>query len=96
MKPELNKKLDTLMEKISKSVANEEYDKVVIYNEQLCVAVMEMTDTCPEEDKEDLFNLISNCRDEIDSLKDVIINRQNKLTSDTSKTNIAKASYNVA
>tara|TARA_B100001175_G_C19367690_1_gene570211 strand:+ start:311 stop:601 length:291 start_codon:yes stop_codon:yes gene_type:complete len=96
MKPELNKKLDTLMEKISKSVANEEYDKVVIYNEQLCVAVMEMTDTCPEEDKEDLFNLISSCRDEIDSLKDVIINRQNKLTSDTSKTNIAKASYNVA
>ena len=46
MNNEYNKILDQLMEKISLAVANEEYDKVVIYNEELCSAVMSMTDTC--------------------------------------------------
>ena len=59
MKNEYNKILDNLMEKISKAVADEEYDKVVIYNEELCKAVIEMTDNCAEDDKESLFNLIS-------------------------------------
>ena len=84
------------MEKISLAVANEEYDKVVIYNEELCSAVMSMTDTCAEEDKESLFNLISDARDEIDGLKDQIIAKQKKLSSDTSKSNEARANYNVA
>ena len=84
------------MEKISKAVADEEYDKVVIYNEELCKAVMDMTDSCAEEDKESLYNLISDARDEIDGLKDQIIARQNKLSSDTNKANQAKANYNVA
>ena len=84
------------MEKISLAVANEEYDKVVIYNEELCSAVMSMTDSCAEEDKESLFNLISDARDEIDGLKDQIIAKQKKLSSDTSKSNEARASYNVA
>ena len=59
MKNDYNKILDQLMEKISKAVFDEEYDKVVIYNEELCKAVMEMTDSCADEDKDDLFNLIS-------------------------------------
>ena len=66
MKNDYNKILDQLMEKISKAVFDEEYDKVVIYNEELCKAVMEMTDSCADEDKDDLFNLISDARDEID------------------------------
>ena len=96
MKNEYNKILDNLMEKISKAVADEEYDKVVIYNEELCKAVMDMTDNCAEDDKESLFNLISDARDEIDGLKSQIIARQNKLSSDTSKSNKAKMNYNVA
>ena len=96
MNNEYNKRLDQLMEKISLAVANEEYDKVVIYNEELCSAVMSMTDTCAEEDKESLFNLISDARDEIDGLKDQIIAKQKKLSSDTSKSNEARANYNVA
>ena len=55
-----------------------------------------MTETCSEEDKENLYNLISDARDEIDSLKDQIIARQNKLSSDTNKSNKAKMNYNVA
>ena len=73
MKNDYNKILDQLMEKISKAVFDEEYDKVVIYNEELCKAVMEMTDSCADEDKDDLFNLISDARDEIDGLKAQII-----------------------
>jgi hypothetical protein len=96
MKNEYNKILDNLMEKISKAVADEEYDKVVIYNEELCKAVIDMTDNCAEDDKESLFNLISDARDEIDGLKAQIIARQNKLSSDTSKSNKAKMNYNVA
>tara|TARA_B100000131_G_C17928293_1_gene537231 strand:+ start:366 stop:656 length:291 start_codon:yes stop_codon:yes gene_type:complete len=96
MTQNFDKRLNDLMEKISKAVADEEYDKVVIYNEQLCVAVMEMTDSCPENEKENLFNLISDARDEIDALKEQIINKQNKLSSDTNKSNQAKANYNVA
>ena len=96
MNNEYNKILDQLMEKISKAVADEEYDQVVIYNEELCKAVMDMTDSCAEEDKESLYNLISDARDEIDGLKDQIIARQNKLSSDTNKANQAKANYNVA
>ena len=42
MKNEYNKTLDQLMEKISKAVADEEYDKVVIFNEELCKAVLNM------------------------------------------------------
>ena len=63
---------------------------------ELCSAVMSMTDTCAEEDKESLFNLISDARDEIDGLKDQIIAKQKKLSSDTSKSNEARANYNVA
>jgi gas vesicle protein len=96
MNNEYNKILDQLMEKISKAVADEEYDKVVIYNEELCKAVMEMTDSCADEDKESLFNLISDARDEIDGLKEEIIAKQNKLSSDTNKSNKAKVNYNVA
>ena len=55
-----------------------------------------MTDNCAEEDKEDLYNLISDARDEIDGLKAQIIDRQNKLSSDTNKSNKAKINYNVA
>ena len=66
MNNDYNKILDQLMEKISKAVVDEEYDKVVIYNEELCSAVMDMTDSCAEEDKDSLFNLISDARDEID------------------------------
>ena len=84
------------MEKISKAVADEEYADVVIYNEELCKAVMDMTDSCSEEDKESLFNLISDARDEIDGLKEQIIERQKKLSSDTNKSNKAKLSYNAA
>jgi len=96
MNNEYNKILDQLMEKISKAVADEEYDKVVIYNEELCKAVMDMTDSCAEEDKESLYNLISDARDEIDGLKDQIIERQKKLSSDTNKSNEARTNYNVA
>ena len=96
MKNDYNKILDQLMEKISKAVFDEEYDKVVIYNEELCKAVMEMTDSCSDEDKDDLFNLISDARDEIDGLKAQIIAKQNKLSSETSKYNKAKVNYNVA
>ena len=96
MNKEHNKILDQLMEKISKAVADEQYAEVVIYNEELCKAVVEMTETCSEEDKENLYNLISDARDEIDGLKDQIIARQNKLTSDTNKSNKAKINYNVA
>ena len=96
MKNEYNKILDKLMEKISKAVADEQYAEVIIYNEELCKAVVEMTETCSEEDKESLYNLISDARDEIDSLKDQIIAKQNKLTSDTNKNNKAKMNYNVA
>jgi hypothetical protein len=96
MNNDYNKILDQLMEKISKAVVDEEYDKVVIYNEELCSAVMDMTDSCAEEDKDSLFNLISNARDEIDGLKEQIIARQNKLSSDTSKSNKAKINYNAA
>mgnify|MGYP001451262409 FL=1 len=96
MKNDYNQILDELMEKISKAVADEEYDKVVIFNEELCKAVLDMTDNCSDEDKDDLYNLISNARDEIDGLKDQIIARQNKLSSDTSKSNKAKMNYNVA
>lgn len=96
MKNDYNKILDQLMEKISKAVFDEEYDKVVIYNEELCKAVMEMTDSCADEDKDDLFNLISDARDEIDGLKAQIIAKQNKLSSKTSKSNKAKVNYNVA
>jgi gas vesicle protein len=96
MNNEYNRILDQLMEKISKAVADEEYDKVVIYNEELCKAVMEMTDSCADEDKESLFNLISDARDEIDGLKEEIIAKQNKLSSDTNKSNKAKVNYNVA
>ena len=44
------------------------------------------------------FFLTSDCyaRDEIDGLKDQIIARQNKLSSDTNKSNKAKMNYNVA
>ena len=74
MKNEYNKILDQLMEKISKAVADEQYAEVIIYNERtFCKAVVEMTETCSEEDKESLYNLISDARDEIDSLKDQII-----------------------
>ena len=76
--------------------ANKEISKVVIYNEELCAAVMDMTNSCAEEDKESLYNLISDARDEIDGLKDQIIARQNKLSSDTNKANQAKVNYNVA
>jgi hypothetical protein len=55
-----------------------------------------MTDSCAEEDKDSLFNLISDARDEIDGLKEQIIARQNKLSSDTSKSNKAKINYNAA
>mgnify|MGYP001353083950 FL=1 len=96
MNNDYNKILDQLMEKISKAVVDEEYDKVVIYNEELCSAVMDMTDSCAEEDKDSLFNLISDARDEIDGLKEQIIARQNKLSSDTSKSNKAKINYNAA
>ena len=96
MKNEYNIILDQLMEKISKAVADEEYADVVIYNEELCKAVMDMTDSCLEEDKESLFNLISDARDEIDGLKEQIIERQKKLSSDTNKSNKAKLSYNAA
>ena len=96
MNNEYNKILDQLMEKISKAVVDEEYDKVVIYNEELCNAVMEMTNSCAEEDKDSLYNLISDARDEIDGLKEQIIARQNKLSSDTNKSNKAKVNYNVA
>ena len=96
MKNEYNIILDQLMEKISKAVAEEQYEEVIIYNEELCTAVMEMTDSCSEEDKESLYNLISDARDEIDGLKDQIIARQNKLSSDTNKSNKAKINYNVA
>ena len=96
MKNEYNIILDQLMEKISKAVVDEEYADVVIYNEELCKAVMDMTDSCSEEDKESLFNLISDARDEIDSLKEQIIERQKKLSSDTNKSNKAKLSYNAA
>ena len=96
MKNDYNKILDQLMEKISKAVFDEEYDKVVIYNEELCKAVLEMTDSCADEDKDDLFNLISDARDEIDGLKAQIIAKQNKLSSKTSKSNKAKVNYNVA
>tara|TARA_B100001093_G_scaffold112693_1_gene105026 strand:- start:496 stop:786 length:291 start_codon:yes stop_codon:yes gene_type:complete len=96
MKNEYNIILDQLMEKISKAVADEEYADVVIYNEELCKAVMDMTDSCSEEDKESLFNLISDARDEIDGLKEQIIERQKKLSSDTNKSNKAKLSYNAA
>ena len=96
MKNDYNKILDQLMEKISKAVFDEEYDKVVIYNEELCKAVMEMTDSCSDEDKDDLFNLISDARDEIDGLKAQIIAKQNKLSSEASKSNKAKVNYNVA
>jgi len=96
MKNDYNKILDELMEKISKAVADEEYDKVVIFNEELCKAVLDMTDNCSDEDKDDLYNLISNARDEIDGLKAQIIAKQNKLSSETSKSNKAKVNYNVA
>ena len=96
MKNDYNKILDELMEKISKAVADEEYDKVVIFNEELCNAVLDMTDNCSDEDKDDLYNLISNARDEIDGLKAQIIAKQNKLSSDTNKSNKAKINYNVA
>jgi len=96
MKNEYNINLDQLMEKISKTVAEEKYAEVIIYNEELCTAVMEMTDSCSEEDKESLYNLISDARDEIDGLKDQIIARQNKLSADTNKSNKAKINYNVA
>jgi|TARA_B100001057_G_C22025054_1_gene635020 gas vesicle protein len=96
MKNEYNIILDQLMEKISKAVAEEKYAEVIIYNEELCTAVMEMTDSCSEEDKESLYNLISDARDEIDGLKDQIIARQNKLSADTNKSNKAKINYNVA
>jgi hypothetical protein len=96
MNNDYNKILDQLMEKISKAVVDEEYDKVVIYNEELCSAVMDMTDSCAEEDKDSLFNLISDARDEIEGLKEQIIARQNKLSSDTSKSNKAKINYNAA
>ena len=43
-----------------------------------------------------ITKLISDARDEIDGLKDQIIARQNKLSSDTSKSNKAKMNYNVA
>ena len=96
MKNEYNIILDQLMEKISKAVAEEQYAEVIIYNEELCTAVMQMTDSCSEEDKESLYNLISDARDEIDGLKDQIIARQNKLSADTNKSNKAKINYNVA
>jgi len=96
MKNEYNIILDQLMEKISKAVAEEKYAEVIIYNEELCTAVMEMTDSCSEEDKESLYNLISDARDEIDGLKDQIIARQNKLSADTNKSNKAKINYNAA
>ena len=96
MKNDYNKILDELMEKISKAVADEEYDKVVIFNEELCKAVLDMTDNCSDEDKDELYNLISNARDEIDGLKAQIIAKQNKLSSDTNKSNKAKLNYNVA
>ena len=57
---------------------------------------MEMTDSCHEEDKETLYNLISDARDEIDGLKERIIERQKKLSSDTNKSNKAKLNYNAA
>ena len=60
------------------------------------MTVVEMTESCSEEDKESLYNLISDARDEIDGLKDQIIARQNKLSSDTNKSNKAKMNYNVA
>ena len=37
------------------------------HNEELCKAVVEMTESCSEEDKESLYNLISDARDEITS-----------------------------
>ena len=93
---EFNAKLDGLMEKISEAVVDEDYAKVVVLNEQLCSAVIEMTDTCPEEDKQTLYNMISGARDEIDSLKDQIINKQNQLSSDKNKSEKVKAGYQAA
>ena len=72
MKNDYNVILDQLMEKISKAVADEQYAEVILYNEELCKAVVEMTESCSEEDKESLYNLISDARDEIDGLKDEI------------------------
>ena len=54
------------------------------------------SDNHTENEKENLFNLISDARDEIDALKEQIIVKQNKLASDTNKSNQAKANYNVA
>ena len=65
MKNDYNVILDQLMEKISKAVADEQYAEVILYNEELCKAVVEMTESCSEEDKESLYNLISDARDEI-------------------------------
>ena len=55
MKNDYNKILDQLMEKISKAVADEQYAEVILYNEELCKAVVEMTESCSEEDKESLY-----------------------------------------
>lgn len=93
---EFNAKLDGLMEKISKAVVDEDYATVVVLNEQLCSTVIEMTEACPEEEKQSLFNMISTAKDEIDSLRDQIIAKQNKLSSDTNKSEKAKAGYQAA
>ena len=93
---EFNAKLDGLMEKISKAVVDEDYALVVVLNEQLCSAVIEMTDTCPDEDKETLYNMIASAKDEIDSLKDQIITKQNSLSSNHNKVEKAKAGYQAA
>ena len=45
MKNDYNKILDQLMEKISKAVADEQYAEVILYNEELCKAVVEMTES---------------------------------------------------
>ena len=91
-----NAKLDDLMENISKAVVDEDYAKVVVLNEQLCSAVIEMTDTCPEEDKKALYNMIAGARDEIDSLRDQIVEKQTKLSSKQNKSEKAKVGYQAA
>ncbi|OUV09264.1 MAG: hypothetical protein CBC47_04265 [Alphaproteobacteria bacterium TMED87] len=93
---EFNARLDNLMEKISKAVVDEEYALVVVLNEELCSAVVEMTEACPEEDKSTLYNIIASARDEIESLKDQIISKQSTLSSEQNKSEKAKAGYRAA
>ena len=63
MKNDYNVILDQLMEKISKAVADEQYAEVILYNEELCKAVVEMTESCSEEDKDCLLYTSPSPRD---------------------------------